>query len=200
MEFTVAGLPFQGPADAWNVEADSTLSGWAGRHTDLFVDPANGRPTLNAPRLLTAPPPGDFQLAARVEVGFGATYDAGVLLLWSGFDAWAKLCFELSPQGQPMVVSVVTRGRSDDANGFTVDQPWVHLRISGLRGAYAFHASTDGKWWHLIRHFSLDPTGNGQHRAELGFEVQSPLGEGCRATYSEIGYRPLTLNDLRDGR
>jgi len=194
VDLIIAGLTFQGPADTWTLDPDDTLTGWAGRQTDLFIDPADGRPTLNAPRLLTAAPAGDFQLAARVEVGFGATYDAGVLLLWSGFDAWAKLCFELSPQGQPMVVSVVTRGRSDDANGFIVDQPWVHLRVSGLRGAYAFHASTDGEWWHLIRHFAL----NG--RPELGFEVQSPLGEGCRTAYSEISYRPVTLNDLRDGR
>ncbi len=117
-----------------------------------------------------------------------------MLLLWAGEDTWAKLCFEYSPQGQPMVVSVVTRGRSDDANGFIVDGSEVWLRISGMRGAYAFHASTDGRWWHLIRHFTL-----GDVSAEVGFEVQSPLGQGCGATFADIMYRTHTLSDLRDG-
>jgi uncharacterized protein len=213
---TLAGRSFDGPDGAWRLADPSTLIGTAGPRTDLFADPRTGTATSNAPRLLTAPPAGDFQLSARVEVGFGSTYDAGVLLLWAGADTWAKLCFELSPQGQPMIVSVVTIGRSDDANGFTVDGSAVWLRISGLRGAYAFHASTDGQWWHLIRHFTLDPARErvgGAERsragaelerdpvnAQVGFEVQSPLGEGCRATYTQIGYRAYSLDDLRDGR
>jgi regulation of enolase protein 1 (concanavalin A-like superfamily) len=199
VDLTVAGLTFRdssvdGP-QAWTLDSPSTLTGTAGPRTDLFVDPQNGRPTLNAPRLFTAPPAGDFQLATLVQVGFASTYDAGTLLLWAGNDLWAKLCFELSPQGHAMVVSVVTRGRSDDANGFIVEGSSVWLRISGLRGAYAFHASTDGEWWHLIRHFTL-----GQVPAELGFVVQSPLGEGCAATFDDVTYRTDTLNDLRDGR
>ena len=197
MHLTVAGLSFpdRSPdnADIWVLEAEC-LTGKAGPRTDLFVDPDSGKPTLNAARLLAAAPTGDFQLAARVEVGFESTYDAGVLLLWAGGDTWAKLCFEYSPQGQPMVVSVVTRGRSDDANGFIVDGSGVWLRISAMRGAYAFHASTDGRWWHLIRHFTL-----GDVSAEVGFEVQSPLGQGCGATFAGIMYRTHTLSDLRDG-
>jgi regulation of enolase protein 1 (concanavalin A-like superfamily) len=191
---TLAGRSFDSSDGAWRLSDPSTLIGTAGPRTDLFCDPQSGTATSNAPRLLTAAPPGDFQLSARVEVDFGSTYDAGVLLLWAGADTWAKLCFELSPQGQPMIVSVVTIGRSDDANGFTVDGPAVWLRISGLRGAYAFHASTDGEWWHLVRHFRLGIS------AEVGFEVQSPLGEGCRATYTEVAHRAYSLNDLRDGR
>jgi uncharacterized protein len=217
---TLAGRPFVGADGDWHLADPSTLIGTAGPRTDLFCNPQDDDPqsamaTTNAPRLLAAPPDGDFQLSARVEVGFQSTYDAGVLLLWAGEDTWAKLCFELSPQGQPMIVSVVTIGRSDDANGFTVDGSAVWLRISGIRGAYAFHASTDGEWWHLVRHFTLgaarDRVGGAERSragarlergtgAEVGFEVQSPLGEGCRATYTQIAYRASSLDDLRDGR
>jgi regulation of enolase protein 1 (concanavalin A-like superfamily) len=201
---TLAGRSFESAGGAWRLSDPSTLIGTAGPRTDLFRDPQTGTATSNAPRLLSAAPAGDFQLSARVEVGFGSTYDAGVLLLWAGEDTWAKLCFELSPQGQPMIVSVVTIGRSDDANGFIVDGPTVWLRISGLRGAYAFHASTDGEWWHLIRHFTLSQAGarldDDTVSAEVGFEVQSPLGEGCGATFTQIAYRAHSLNDLRDGR
>ena len=52
-----------------------------------------------AATLLGVPPAGDFQLSARVRVGFRSTFDAGVLLLWLDRAYWAKLCFEFSPQG-----------------------------------------------------------------------------------------------------
>jgi regulation of enolase protein 1 (concanavalin A-like superfamily) len=198
VDLTLAGLPFrESSADQrteWALDDGSRLLATSGPRTDLFVDPETGRPTLNAARLLTAAPAGDFQLSARVTVAFESTFDAGVLLLWAGEDTWAKLCFEFSPQGQAMVVSVVTRGRSDDANGFVVDGDSTWLRISRVRGAYAFHASTDGQWWHLIRHFSLDLPD-----ALIGFEVQSPVGEGCRATFADVVLREQILGDLRDG-
>ena len=194
MDLTIAGQTFlAADSSVWELEGE-TLTGTADPRTDLFVDPQDGRSTLNAPRLLTAAPASDFQLSARVQVGFESTYDAGALLLWTGDDLWAKLCFEYSPQGKGMIVSVVTRGRSDDANGFIVDGGSVWLRISGIRGAYAFHASTDGEWWHLCRHFTL-----GTFSSEVGFEVQSPVGRGCRATYSDVTYRAHALADLRDG-
>ncbi len=202
MDLTLAGLSFRDRSPdntgSWVLDGGS-LTGTAGHRTDLFVDPGNGKATVNAPRLLTSAPAGDFQLAARVEVGFESTYDAGALLLWATDDVWAKLCLEISPQGQPMIVSVVTRDRSDDANGFIVDGPSVWLRITGRSGAYAFHASTDGEWWHLIRHFTLGGVSSGQVSAEVGFEVQSPLGQGCRATFADVTYRIHTLSDLRDG-
>ncbi|WP_208867453.1 DUF1349 domain-containing protein [Streptomyces himastatinicus] len=41
--------------------------------------------------MLGQPPAGDFQLSARVSVGFSSTFDAGVLLLWIDERHWAKL-------------------------------------------------------------------------------------------------------------
>src|SRR5882672_8559701 len=79
-----------------------TLTLAAAPHTDLFIDPAGADPVLNAPRSLEPMPDNDFQLSARVTVDFGQTYDAGVLLIWADECSWAKLCFERSPQGNPM--------------------------------------------------------------------------------------------------
>lgn len=165
--------------------------------TDLFADPAGCQPVLTAPRLLGTPPAGDFRLRARVTVEFAETYDAGVLLVWMGERAWAKLCFERSPQGIPMVVSAVTRGVSDDANGFTVaagDPLW--LRISRLGPAWAFHASLDGARWRFVRYFRLDGT---DAPVRVGFEAQSPLGTGCRVSFNEIAFAAGGLADLRNG-
>jgi hypothetical protein len=33
----------------------------------------------------------------------------------------------------------------------------------------------------------------------VGFEVQSPLGEGCTARFTDVRFSPTTLAELRDG-
>src|SRR5215208_1314709 len=96
------------PPVSWNTDAGA-LAITAGPRTDMFVNPSGTDVVLNAPWLVFAPT-GDFMLSARVSVEFAATYDAGVLLLYAGERSWAKLCFEYSPQRQPMIVSVVTQG------------------------------------------------------------------------------------------
>jgi uncharacterized protein len=180
-------------AGSWHVDG-VTVTGTASARTDLFVDPADRTRTLNAPRAHFQPVDGDFQIRARVDVRFTSIYDAGVLLLWADDTTWAKLCYELSPQRVPTIVSVVTRGVSDDANHFETDGGAVWLRIARWRGAYAFHASTDGSYWRLVRYFSL-----GAATPEVGLEVQSPTGDGATATFTDVVYRPDGLSDLRDG-
>jgi regulation of enolase protein 1 (concanavalin A-like superfamily) len=118
------------------------------------------------------PDRGDFTLAARVSVDFRSTFDAGVLLLWAHEHAWAKLCLELSPQGNPTVVSVVTRGVSDDCNSFVTERPEMWLRVARLGTAFAFHASTNGTSWELIRHFALDQDAE----PFVGFSSSRPRG------------------------
>jgi regulation of enolase protein 1 (concanavalin A-like superfamily) len=181
--------------DVWRRDEPGALVATAPARTDLYVDPgAPADPQLGAPTLLGTPPEGDFQLSARVTVDFRAQYDAGVLLLWTDATHWAKFCFEFSPDDEPMVVSVVTREVSDDANAFVVDDRSVWLRVSRIDRTYAFHASTDGTAWRLVRFFSL-----GDRPAEVGFEAQSPTGDGCTVTFTEVGFRAERLADLRDG-
>jgi regulation of enolase protein 1 (concanavalin A-like superfamily) len=169
----------------------------AGPLTDLFASPDDLEPSLNAPRLIGVPDP-RFQLSALVDVEFGSTFDAGVLLVWANERSWAKLCLEYSPAGQPMVVSVVTRGRSDDANSRDVEGSNTWLRISrSTAGSLAFHAATDGVHWSLIRHFSLDVEPDAALR--VGFLAQSPTGDGCRASFTQLRYLPEALDDLRGG-
>jgi uncharacterized protein len=182
------------PPVSWRA-AGSTLSLVAGGRTDWFVDPSGARePMLNGAALV-GDAANDYLLSARVHVGFAATFDAGALMLHADDATWAKLCFEYSPANEPMVVSVVTRGASDDANGFVVGGDEVWLRIARMGKAFAFHASMDGREWKLIRHFAL---GDGVEPA-VGFEAQSPTGEGCEVRFDEIRFEPRTLQDLRDG-
>lgn len=197
----VPGLPFplEATPDAvrWSVESEPTaVSATAAPCTDVFVDPGTGSATLTAATLLGAPPTGDFRFCARVTADFAATFDAGVLLLWLDEGNWAKLCFEFSPDGEPMVVSVVCRGVADDANAFVVDGRSVWLRVARIGRAFAFHASTDGTRWRLIRHFALEGDAGA---VRVGFEAQSPTGDGCAVRFEEIRFEAEGLADLRDG-
>ena len=185
----------------WRVDEDGSVVGDAPGGSDLYVNPGgadagDAASLLNAATLLGTPPAGDFQLRARVTVGFTARFDAGVLLLWLDETHWAKLCFELSPAGEPMVVSVVTLGVSDDANSFVVPDRTVWLRVSRIGRVYAYHASTDGVAWSLVRVFSLGDLG-AEHR--VGLEVQSPTGEGCTVRFADVAFVEERLADLRDG-
>ena len=167
----------------------------AGPRTDWFVPPdGSGPPVTNAPALV-GDTSGDYVLAALVAVDFVATYDAGVLALHASDRLWAKLCFERSPEGAPMVVSVVTRDVSDDCNSFAVDGRQVWLRIARRGPAFAFHVSFDGRAWELIRHFALGAAAN----PAVGFLAQSPTGDGCTATFEEISFLAERLKDIRGG-
>jgi regulation of enolase protein 1 (concanavalin A-like superfamily) len=100
-----------------------------------------------------------------------------------------------SSRSTATIVSVVTRGVSDDANGWTVDGNAVWLRVSRTGRAYAFHASTDGRNWDLVRYFALDDG----RPVRIGFEAQSPLGPGCRVRFGDIRFSPTPPAGLRDG-
>jgi regulation of enolase protein 1 (concanavalin A-like superfamily) len=181
--------------------AANALIADAPAHTDLYINPGgdtsvDAESLLNAATLLGAPPAGDFQLSARVSVDFRAQFDAGVLMLWGDLRNWTKFCFEYSPASEPMVVSVVTREVSDDANSFVVDGRSVWMRLSRIDRAYALHASTDGSAWRLVRVFSL---GQAIADHQIGFEAQSPTGQGCTVVFDDITFSNRRLVELRDG-
>lgn len=207
----VSGIPFElTPSESWEWRvADRGVATTAKPRADIFINPVGAvldgaepvatvsQPgSMDAVTLLGEPPEGDFVLSARVEVDFASAFDAGVLLVKFDETHWAKLCFEYSPDLRPMVVSVVARGVSDDANGEVIAGGHVWLRIARLSGAWAFHSSLDGRRWELARLFALDVAGV---TPVIGFEAQSPTGEGCEVRFSEVSFESRTLGELRDG-
>ncbi len=182
------------PTDA-EVYPPGTLRITAGGKTDWFIDPAGTAPVTNAPTAVFAPPHETFSLRASVGAGFGATFDAGVLFLYANEEQWAKLCFEYSPQHKPMIVSVVTQGVSDDCNSVVIPAHNVLLRIYRHGRIFAFHYSADGVFWHMVRYFTFGPA----IQVQAGFSAQSPTGDGCTATFSDIQYASEELSDIRSG-
>ena len=192
-------LRWLAPPARWEAPDRSVLTIAAGPGTDWFVDPrGEGEPIVSAPALV-ADPIGDYVLTARVTAELAETFDAGSLVLYADERTWAKLCLERSPQGEAMVVSVVTRGVSDDCNSFTLAAHVVWLRIARRGPAFAFHASTEGRFWRLVRHFALEAPAADRKGPAVGFEAQSPMGDGCAATFEDIRFAAEHLGDLRDG-
>jgi regulation of enolase protein 1 (concanavalin A-like superfamily) len=130
-----------------------------------------------------------------VQVAFTATFDAGTLQVRVTDDVWAKLCFEYSPQHQPMIVSVVTRGVSDDCNSTPLEQDSVFLRITRREVIFAFHYSLDGHRRQLVRYFTLGDA----PQLQVGLSAQSPTGTGCKVAFSQIHYAATAVADLRSG-
>ena len=185
-------IPVSGTAE---LTSDGVLQLQSAGGVDWTND-AGGGPQQHAAAMLGFDATGDFSLSARVRVpGERTTFDAGALAIWGDRDHWAKVCFEYSPQGQAMVVSVVTDVFSDDVNSTLVDTDAVYLRVTRTGSAWAFHSSSDGRSWDFVRYFRLDIDGP----VRVGFLAQAPLGPTCVALFDEIVYTRDIPRNLRDG-
>jgi uncharacterized protein len=173
---------------------NNVLTITAGKSTDWFIAPTDRQATANAPVLLFQPAE-EFVLSAKVRVEFGKQWDAGTLMVYAGDESWAKLAFEMSVYGEPTIVSVVTRGVSDDCNSTPIAGNAVYLQIAKVGRTLSFYYSTGGKSWRLVRTFTLGETKS----LQAGFSVQSPIGEGASAAFSEIQYSPKAIKDIFKG-
>jgi regulation of enolase protein 1 (concanavalin A-like superfamily) len=163
---------------------------------DLFADP-NTETLVMSASTFAFETTGDFQFSARVSVDFTEKYDSGVLVGYFNDAQWFKICAEIDPLGQKRIVTVVTNGRSDDANGAHLARDDIYLRITRSGPTFALHASDDGMRWDLARLFALNATG--ETALQLGIAAQSPAGNGTRVTFSEFEWKTVDLGDSRDG-
>ena len=180
---------------SWHIDAARELKISAGKKTDWFVDPFDGRVSNTAPILFFTPGP-DYVLNAKASVGFRSKWDAGAFMIWADDHHWAKLSFELSPEKQPTMVTVVTRGLSDDCNSIPIKGSIVFLQVARTGNTYVFYSSTDGRDWKILRTFSLDTN----LTQVVGFEAQSPDGAGAEVTFSEIHYSPNKIKNIYTGQ
>jgi hypothetical protein len=192
---SIPGIPgtlsWQNKPLSWNLDSKNVLTISSDAKTDWFVDPFDGTVAKTAPILLFTPG-SDYVFSSRVTVNFATKWDAGALMLWADDHHWAKLSFELSPEGKPTLVTVVTRGLSDDCNSLPLPGDSVHLRVAKSSNTYVFYFSADGESWQILRTFSLDT----ELPARVGFESQSPAGAGVVAKFSAISYDPHRIGNI----
>jgi regulation of enolase protein 1 (concanavalin A-like superfamily) len=169
---------------------NSTIVITAGEKTDMFRDPNVTYNTDNAPKLLFEADK-DFVFTAAVEHAFVSKWDGGALVLKQDSLNWVKCCFEKDYTGARRLVTVVTKGISDDCNSVEISSNKVYFKVAKADNVITLYYSLTGSKWFLIRHFTFDTTGT----LKAGFLAQSPTGKECKVKFSDIHYEKKKIKD-----
>jgi hypothetical protein len=164
--------------------------------TDYFRDPASETVIGNAPFYWREATPA-FTLTVRVRPEFGSTYDAGAIFYYADEEHWTKLAYEYTDMAYPAIVSVVTRGRSDDCNGEGWPSGAAWLRVSRRNALLGLYYGEDGTHWKM--HRLLNTPGEAHAQGLVGLLAQCPTGEGCRVRFDRIGWSTEAVSDFRKG-
>lgn len=186
---------WENPPDRWEVLPGDGLRVYAPAGSDYFLNPDGSAPVLSAPYLYLMVE-GDFVAQAHVRHAFQSMYDAGCLLVRHDDAHWAKLCYEGTDLGTQAVVSVVTNGISDDANGVDLTTPDVWLQIVRAGDCFAMHYALDGHSWRMTRYFRLPLP----PAVKVGLLAQCPTGAGSVIDWPYFGLERRTVANLRAGR
>jgi regulation of enolase protein 1 (concanavalin A-like superfamily) len=176
-------------------ETSGTIGFGAGPRTDWFHDPRTGAVTTSAPVAVVTTGDGPVTLSCHVATELVATFDAAGLLVHYDDEHWVKLALELSPAGEPTVVTVRTATASDDCNHRLVTGSTCWFRASVDERSVAFHVSDDASSWQLVRYCAPPLTA----APTIGLLVQSPTGEGTTGTFDSLVVEPRSVLHLRDG-
>ncbi|MCZ8511753.1 DUF1349 domain-containing protein [Paenibacillus filicis] len=187
------GFKWMNQPESWGFDGDGRLTIIAPPLADYFRDPKGGSPRNSAPYLYTELN-GDFTVSARVEVDMVEDFDSACIMIMVDEENWAKLCFEY-PNKIPTMVSVVTKGTSDDCNSEKVSEKKPYLRVTRFGNCFAFFYSVNGTSWTLVRYFRMEaPT-----EIKVGVVAQSPAGNGCRTLFDYFEYSQEPVINLRSG-
>ncbi|WP_043337723.1 DUF1349 domain-containing protein [Belnapia moabensis] len=179
------------PAE-WGFEAGG-LRVVTGRTTDFWRETHYGF-TRDSGHFLGIATAGDFTAEVRVRAGYEALYDQAGIMLRLDEGHWLKAGIEFS-DGQAMLGSVLTVGRSDWATGpYAGDPGDVRLRLTVAEGVVRVQASADGRRWGLVR---LAPF----PRAEsylVGPMCCTPGRAGLEVRFTDFRLGPPLGRDLHD--
>lgn len=139
---------------------------------------------------------GDFVMRARVGHDFKDTYDSATIMVMRDVNVWAKACFEKTDFGTHAVVSVVTNNTSDDANGCNIDGNEVWLQVARTGNSFAFHYSTDGGNFFIMRFFNLPV----DETIKAGLVAQAPQGKGGERHFRDFSLEKKTVKNIRMGK
>ncbi|MFC4304513.1 DUF1349 domain-containing protein [Cohnella boryungensis] len=176
----------------WERSGSDSLTVRTSGMTDFFRDPSGETNKASAPFLFRKIR-GDFDYVTRVAVEMKRQYDSGCLMVMADEAHWAKVCYEYF-ENKPSILSVVTRGHSDDCVSGEAGSDNPYLRIVKAGNCFAFYYSLDGERWKLVRYFGLACG----EEIKVGFVAQSPIGEGCKVTFDRFSLSKWTSGDVRN--
>lgn len=173
---------------------DSVLSVTALEGTDFFNNPEDSSIVATAP-LLYKHVKGDFLAKALVKPDFSSQWNAVSMMVHIDNEHWIKFAFENSDATGPSVVTVVTKGLSDDANGAVLnDIEHLWLAIARKGNNYSMHWSADGKQYNMARLTSLPAS----EEVKIGLEMQSPVGATATHQIFNFDVSSVTVSNMRD--
>lgn len=175
--------------------ADRELRIESGQGSDFFNDPETEKITAGAP-VLYREMSGNFVATALVQPDFADMWNACALMVHLDSLNWIKFGFENSDATGKSIVSVVTRGVSDDSNGAILnDREAIWLRIIRKGNLYALHWSADGKTYKMARLAKLPEAA----AVKIGMEAQCPVGKPATHKFLYFSLEEKTVSDLRKG-
>lgn len=181
----------------WEPLPGGGLRIYAPANADYFQDPAGVHIRDSAP-YLWLPVEGDFVAQARVRPTFNSTYDSACLLVRHDATHWAKICYESTDFGSQAIVSVVTDGCSDDANGVDLTVPDVWLQIARRGDCFGLHyalGEDPPQRWRMVRYFRLAVP----RQVRVGLVAQCPVGPGSVIDWLSFRLERRSVANLRAG-
>lgn len=166
----------------------------AGEKTDKYIAPDYSYTFDNAPRFVFDADK-NFVFSVAIQHQFVNKWDGGAIILEADKDNWIKFCFEKDYTGAKRVVSVVTKGISDDANSIELPQNIAYYKMAKKEDTVYLYASKSGKEWYLVRaiNFKYNKT------LKLGLLAQSPEGKSNTVNFSDVKYSAITIKDFWTG-
>lgn len=134
-------------------------------------------------------------MKVKVSHDFKNIYDSASVMIMKDLECWAKACFEYTDFNTHAVVSVVTNGSSDDANGCNLEGTTAWLQICRVGNDFAFHYSVDGEHFYMMRYFYLPV----DSVIKVGLLAQAPLGDGGARVYEHLSIEKRTVKNIRMG-
>ena len=173
---------------------DGSLQITVAKGTDFFNNPEDSSVVESAP-FLYQEVAGDFVAKAVVQPDFSAQWNALSMMVYLDSLNWIKFAFENSDATGPSIVTVVTKGTSDDANGVILDSTsTVWLAIARKANIYSMHWSTDGDTYQMARLTSM----RSHQSVKIGVEAQSPVGDSAAHQVHYFELVEKTVENLRD--
>ena len=174
---------------------NGTLKVEAEKNTDFFNNPEDSTITSSAP-FLYKEISGDFVATSLVRPDFSSMWNAIALMVHIDNDNWIKFAFENSDATGNSIISVVTKGVSDDANGAILeDQDKIWLKLIRKENIYSMLWSMDGKDYKMTRLTTL----NDANPVKVGLEFQCPVAESAKHAVDYFQVEKTTVKNLRQG-
>jgi regulation of enolase protein 1 (concanavalin A-like superfamily) len=179
--------------DHWAAHPDGSLEVTTGLQTDFWRETHYGF-VRDSGHFLGFKATGGFTAQVRINADFRELYDQAGLMVRLDERTWIKAGIEFN-DGDPMISSVLTEGRSDWAPGsFNGDPRDFWLRVTVADGVLRLQYSTDGVKWPLLR---LAPFPEAA-AYEVGPFCCTPQRQGLQVRFSEWTLGPALKRELHD--